>query len=256
MQPGSELEQRMLDRAIYHQTNRPQQAQSTDGPLAGWRQPIHAHLLRATMPKLTAGLVGYWLTSFLWGCSAAQPRGGCAENISLYREGAFGSGYSVVTLSSLYIVSLQELTTGRSAYDLDTVSKFWNGVNGEAEQLQLLAEDDTLVIPLDAILDASVLTTVDGAHIVVVRTARETIHLFAHLAGEYEEIATAIRMAKSGKLAALLGRGKAPATEVSRPPAANEDAVDQLRQLKVMLDLKLITEKEYEEKKAEILARM
>lgn len=119
-----------------------------------------------------------------------------------------------------------------------------------------MKQDDLAAIPLDSIIDAQVIKTDDDPYTVAVRTANERILIFAHFTGGHDLLATAIRMAKSGKLAALMGQGKQPTVDASRTQTPNEVALNQLQQLKQMLDLKLITEKEYETKKAEILARM
>lgn len=88
------------------------------------------------------------------------------------------------------------------------------------------------------------------------RTANETVQIYEHFTGTHDEIVTAIRIVKPGKLATLMGLSQQPAADVPRPQPSDTNDLHQLQKLKQMLDMKLITEKEYEAKKAEILSRM
>lgn len=131
MQKLSELEQRILDKAIRFQTSKPAQAQSAEKKFEYWYQLAHSHLLRVTMPKLTNSLVGVWLTSFLWGASSVHKRSTFDDRTYLYREGTFGTGYTVVTLDSLYTVSLKELTARYPRFDTGFMGQFFSALGGE-----------------------------------------------------------------------------------------------------------------------------
>lgn len=66
--------QKILEAVQFHQTNKPGQYQGTNPRFTYWYQTAHSHLLGQLIPKLTASLVDYWPTLFLWGATSKHKR--------------------------------------------------------------------------------------------------------------------------------------------------------------------------------------
>jgi hypothetical protein len=256
MQKLNPLEQKIVNIALYHGDNEPSKWSGTTNKFDEWYRVAHAHILNKIRPRVEHHLVNYWPTYFLWASGATHKRSFYEDRAYLYKEGIFGTGYTVLTLRNLVLVSLKQVTSRFPLFDKGMISGVLGRMVGEVDNRQPFKEDRVTAIPLDSILDAQLIHTQEGSDAIAVRTANEQILMFEHFTNQQEEIVAAIRMAKSGKLARILNPTDEPNVATLTPDTSSENPVMKLKQLKEMLDLNLINEETYTAKRTEILSKM
>lgn len=258
----SPLEQETVDWAIHYKSHEPILYKGEKpSQFDAWYAMIHQHMMKHTWPRITGAkehLVQYWPTYFLWGARSAQKRAAYDDRHYLYKMGTFGTGYTCLTLTNLYVVSLEQATKKFPLFVQGTVgfiSAVFGRMGGEVEDRHPLREDRSYAIPLESILDGQVTQNEDHRDMIALRTMNDQFQIHNHFNGGLERIETAIRMARTGRLAGAAGFVSVPQSQ-QISASENGDPVVKLKQLKQMLDAGLISPQEYERKKAEILAKM
>ena len=255
------LEQEIVKTAQYYQSNQPYKWEGQTDKFDAWYELAHRYMMGQTWPKIKSNnelLVDYWPTYFMWGASSAHKRAFYEDRHYLYKMGAFGTGYTCLTLSNLYIVSLKQATERFPLYQ-QGAKGFFGGVlgrmAGEVDDRTPLKEDRAYTIPLQSVLDAQIIQDQERRDVIALRTMNDQLLIHDHFTGQLEEIVTAIRIVNTGKLAQVLGLGPKPQTQTATS-SDKEAPVEKLKQLKQMLDAGLISPQEYEVKKSDILSRM
>jgi hypothetical protein len=245
-----ELEQRIINTAKYHQSHPPKQWSGTSRLFDNWYTLAHHHLLNAILPKIEHQLVNYWPTYILWTPSAAR------SGSYTYKEGGFGTGYTVLTLKNIVLISLGQITTQFPLYKQGArgfAGRMLSGFFGEMDNRCPVAGDRVHRVHIDSILDVQVIQTRDSETPIALRTIDELFHLYEHFKNQRSEIVAAIRMTKSGILSRALNLQSAV---VNPSTTSTGNPVEKLAQLKQMLDAGLINPQEYESKKLDILSRL
>lgn len=255
------VEQEIVNAAQYFQSNQPNKWKGQTDKFDAWYELAHRYMLGQTWPKIKSNnewLIDYWPTYFLWGASSAHKRSFYEDRHYLYKMGTFGTGYTCLTLSNLYIVSLKQATERFPLYQ-QGAKGFIRGVlgrmTGEVDDRMALKEDRAYTIPLQSLLDAQIIQDQERSDIIALRTMNNQLLVYEHFTGQREMIVTAIRMAHTGKLAQVLGL-QPKAQNQQSTSSGKENPVEKLKQLKQMLNSGLISTQEYEVKKADILSRM
>lgn len=256
----SSSEQQIVDTAWWYQSNQPLKWSGTDDRFNAWYDLAYQHLLERTLPRIRSTneiLVGCWPAYFVWGASSAHKRAFYEDRHYLYKMGTFGTGYTCLTVSNLYIASLKDATARFPLYDRGMkgfIGDVFGRMAGEVDDRKALMEDRAYYISMQSVLDAQIVQDQDRRDAMAFRTVNEQVLIYQHFSGSLAEIEAAYRMVHSGKLAHELGIASVPSEQLEA--SEHDSPVVKLRQLKEMLDAGLISSQEYESKKADILARM
>lgn len=254
------LEQQIVKTAEYYQSNPPYKWKGQTDKFDVWYELAYKYMMGETWLKIKSNnefLVNYWPTFFLWGASSAHKRAFYEDHHYLYKMGTFGTGYTCLTLSNLYIVSLKQVTERFPLYQqgaIGFISEVLGRMGGEVDDRKPLKEDRAYTIPVQSVLGVQIIQDKEKSDVITLRTMNDQLIIDAHFTGQLEEIVTAIRMAHTGKLAQVLGLS--PKSQNQQLASGEEAPVEKLKQLKQMLDGGLISTQEYEAKKADILSRM
>lgn len=267
MQSLTPSEQHLVDAARFHRTNQPLKWQSSNKDsnklYRTWYEIGYEHLIKQTLPRIRSRnehLVQCWPTYFLWGQGLAHKRFAWEDRSYLHKLGTFGTGYTCLTLSRLYIVALKDLTKRYPLVEggaTGFVTRVFGRMGGEEDSREPITSDRTYDLDVKSILDAQVIQDVGARDAVAVRTANEQILVYRHFTHQDEEIALAIQMVLNRKMAQALGvQNQVERIESTASNSLKGDNAANLQELKRLFDLGLISDQEYSSKKAEILSRL
>lgn len=183
------IEQQTANRVRWYQSNQPSKWSGSDASFNAWYDLAYQHFLERALPRVKSAneiLVGCWPTYFVWSATAAHKRAVYEDRHYLYKMGTFGTGYTCLTMSNLYIVSLKE-TTARFPLVDRGMKGFVGGVlgrmAGEVDDRRALMEDRAYVISMQSVLDAQVMQDQDRRDVIGLRTANEQLLIYQHFRG-------------------------------------------------------------------------
>jgi hypothetical protein len=260
---STSLEQEIVNAVQYYQSNQPNRWKGQTNKFDAWYELAYKYMMGQTWPKIKSNgelLVEYWPTYFLWGQHSAHKRAFYEDRHYLYKMGTFGTGYTCLTLSNLYIVSLGQATERFPLYEQRGMGGFFGGVlgrmAGEVDHREPLREDRAYTIPVQSVLDAQIIQDQEQSDVIALRTMNDQLLIHNHFSGQLEEILAAISMVHTGKLAQALGLQSKRQSQSTTTSSNQQSPVEKLKQLKQMLDSGLISNQEYETKKVDILSKM
>jgi len=213
-------------------------------------ETANQHIKQKTYPLLRANgerLVDYWVVLIEWG---RQMRPKVFDTHTSYHAySTLGAGYVCISDQNLRIISLGQLGPVLKSITKKGAAGFLGDVftgvgGGVVEHQEVSSEDQVWTIPNETLLGAQ---TSNGQ--VLVSTAVMKWQLLPAI--DPPLLAAAINMAMTGKLART-----GLANKKESEPKPRDDVITLLKQLGELRDSGIITQAEFDQKKAELLRKL
>jgi hypothetical protein len=215
-----------------------------------WVDTVASHLENSLLPrfhKRDEHLIELFLAQFLWGKSSGVRQGISDDRIYNVEYGHFATGGVYVTDKNLYISAFKELTSEIPLRKKGLVRFVLLGLMGQRDQTKPYRENRTWRKSYRAIHGVQVMGRDEGRDYALVATsvARWEIHPVYGL----DLLVTALEMGRTGRFEGLFEDGKGVGEAASSEKGLLEDLHD-------LRERGILTQEEYETKKAEILSKM
>jgi tetratricopeptide (TPR) repeat protein len=223
-----------------------------------WYKRLNDYFGSDMVPKLKGvgeRLVTYGPAYLLWGKETTYRQDVTGKpRVYSFENGTFGTSALIITDRQVYLLALAALTK-QFPFIKRGVSDFLLGsLVGAFDSTQPTKQDLLWNIPHRDILGAQVVDNGQGNRRLRLVTAAMQWEIYEHFTDDLDEFSAGLNLARSGKLEHLFDK---PAPVQAKPVAQVPDAVVQL--LQKLGDLKtagILSDAEFEAKKAELLSRL
>ncbi len=241
----------LSSRARLYQVEPRQLVSYKDPDSALWHERAFRHFQTELQFQVKNGgerFVEAWECYLIWGVKSSQTWH--EGTSSIVHEGRSGAGYLCLTDRNLYIVTLGELTR-HFIKRRGIMGRLFLAALRNIDMSRRELNDRTWTFTHGDIRGIS-----SGEEGVTMQTVSETWQFIPYFSGDASIILTALDLARAGRIAELF-RSPEPEPEPTAPqplPSAQPDIFASIQQLGQLRDQGLITEEEFETKKAELLS--
>ena len=214
-------------------------------------ETVYNHFTKVVSPALQKNnerFVGYWEVQLRWGVKQSQSI--YQGTSSIVHEGHFGSGYIVLAEKNIWIISIGELSK-KFSKTIGLAGKVLFAALRNLDMTSTEKNDKVFCIPHSDIQYVNIKDKVISLGI-----GSDNWEISTWFGGEEEKLLGALNLARRDMVAELWNPLVAkPAPKPVTEPAA-EDIYGQIEKLKKLLDIRAISQEQYDQKVQDLLSRL
>ncbi|MCC6189031.1 MAG: tetratricopeptide repeat protein [Anaerolineales bacterium] len=214
-------------------------------------ETVFKHFTNVLLPAIQKNnerFVDYWEVRMMWGARKSQSI--YQGTSSIVHEGKYGAGYIVLAEKNIWIVNIGELSK-RYVKTTGLVGKFFLAALRNLDMTSAEKSDKVFCIPHS---DIQYVNSTDGA--IVLGTGPDSWQLFTWFSDVDNRLLAALDLARKDMVADLWKPIGTPPPRKPESVPASEDVYGQIEKLKNLLDMKAISQDQYDKKVQDLLSRL